>query len=96
MNNTSQIDLNFTTFTSLTTQTQAHCMIISPLFKLLLSQYFKMKTTLITPITALLLAYMTVASPSHSMIFDCVNDGLGGILFSGPSLSLYSVSIQVN
>lgn len=96
MNCTSLIDLTFTTLTSLASQSQVHSLIIFPLLKLVLNHYLKMKTTFITSIVALLFASMTAATPSHKMIFDCINDGLGGILFYGPSLSPYLDPIQVN
>lgn len=96
MNCTSLMDLTSTTLTSLASRSQVHSLIIFPLFKLVLNHYFKMKTTFITPIAALLLTSMTVATPNHKMIFDCINDGLGGTLFSGPLLSPYLVPTQDN
>lgn len=96
MGSTSLTDLTFIMLTSLACQSQVHSLIIFPLFKLVLNHYLKMKTTFITPIAALLLTSMTVATPNHKMIFDCINDGLGGILFSGPSLGPCLVPIQVN
>lgn len=95
MDSTSLTDLTFTMLTSLASQIQVHSLIIFPLFKLVLNHYLKMKTTFFTPIAALLLTSMTVAAPNHKMIFDCINDGLGGISFSGPSLSPYLVPIKL-